>query len=217
MSRLAKEGLSLNIKPADKIKLNAFWDKLIYIQKITREELWKNVSITDHCNITRYNESRFSADYPVLQIHIQLDKIVTLRSIINGICIADDRKTWDFNLETLETLGDSKETPEIVHSIFCFSYYRPEFFEEKVLFTYYSSVILGFYSTDIKFEYSHDTVHSINYFTIYIIKEEDQKSLISIFMHLNPNTLLSLVSKNVIKKKIKNWSESLRKYLNGRK
>ena len=217
LARLTKEALTLNIKPVDKLQLKGFWEKLIYIQEITRERIWRDISITDYCKITRYNDSKYSTDYPVFQILIELEKITPLQSIINGICKVDDRKTWDLHLETLETLGESHENPEIIHSIFKYSYYRPEFFEEKVLVTYYNSVILGFYSTDNVFEYSGDTVRSINYFTIYIIKEKDQKSHLSIFIHINPNTLLALVSKNIIKKKIIDWSESIGKYFNSLK
>lgn len=108
----------------------------------------------------------------------------------------------------MENCTKNSEKTQIIHSVFEYSLYKPEFYEE-VDFSFHNSVLIGFQSSKMDFEYSPGAVACITYFSLYFVKEKEGKTCMTVYFHADPKTSLVLISKKVVTQKITMWSESL--------
>ena len=81
----------------------------------------------------------------------------------------------------------------VIHTIFQYSFYRPEIFEQQIIGTLNDTVIIGLYSYNGNFKYSEGTIPLTTYFSLYFIREFEGKTQINVFREYSFLRILSLV------------------------
>ncbi|OMJ67586.1 hypothetical protein SteCoe_35209 [Stentor coeruleus] len=212
VNKLRNEALNLSIDYLNRDKNTDIWDKALYAHGIHQNDM-KKLAETEKFSIETFESSKYSSDFPILKISFTLDNYVRLITIINAITTYENRHKWDSAIKIMENYIEDPEKLKIIHSVFEYSLYKPEFYEECVTSLFHNSVLIGVQSSKMDFEYSPDTVACITYFSLYFIKEKEGKTCMTVYLHADPKTSLALISKKVVTQKIIKWSENLASYL----
>ncbi|OMJ84341.1 hypothetical protein SteCoe_14566 [Stentor coeruleus] len=212
VNKLRTEALNLSINYLNRDKNIDIWDKALYAHGIPQKDM-KKLTETEHFSIDIFESSKYSSDFPIIKISFTLDNYVRLITIINAITTYENRHKWDSAIKLMENYIDDPEKTRIIHSVFEYSLYKPEFYEECVISLFHNSVLIGFQSSNMDFEYSPGAVACITYFSLYFIKEKEGKTYMTVYLHTDPKTSLVLISKNVVTQKLTFWCENLTRYL----
>jgi hypothetical protein len=184
--------------------------KINYCQEIVRSPNWKTVIESEDIDLHIYRQSKFLADYPIIRATIRFSGYISLSQIFDAFSSFSKRRKWDTNLKMYEKFDVNNN---FYHSVYEYSIYKAEFYEEKEIGLFLNSVVISFESLDRIYGQTEGTVLAHNCFSLYFIKEIQKKTEMSIFIHIDPKTELALLSKEVVYKKTKAWCESLKSHL----
>ena len=212
VSKLKIEADMIGIQDFKEYKNENFWDRFSYIENISIEDKWKTLQQNSFFHIKSYSQSKYCSEYPIIKISIYLSKTQPLASILNSIFNFENRKKWDSNIELLESIKINDDH-SVIHTIFQYSFYRPEIFEQQIIGTLNDTVIIGLYSYNGNFKYSEGTIPLTTYFSLYFIREFEGKTQINVFLHFNANSAFTLNFKKLAYKRIEIWAESFRNHL----
>lgn len=212
VNKLRSEALHLSIDYLNRDNNSDIWDKALYAHGISEVDM-KKIAETEKFSIDLYESSKYSSDFPIFKISFTLDNYVRLITIINAITTYENRHKWDSAVKIMENYTKNSEKTRIIHSVFEYSLYKPEFYEEYVISLFHNSVLIGFQSSKMDFEYNPGSVACITYFSLYFVKEKEGKTCMTVYFHTDPKTSLALISKKVVTQKMTMWCECLAGYL----
>lgn len=106
-----------------------------------------------------------------------------------------------------------EEKDGLLHTVFEYSIYQAEFFEELFLFTHEEKAGILLKSSSEGFEKNEKFIRPKTLFSLYSVKENDGNSIIEIFSKIDPKTFLAVIVVDLVKDKILDWGESFFKHL----
>ena len=96
LSKLKQEASTLRITHFDKIAYAELLEKIVHLQKITKDRNWKQITSSDKLKIESHKDkdknNRYSPGCRIIKIIINLHIAISLKPILNSICSFEHRK-----------------------------------------------------------------------------------------------------------------------------
>jgi hypothetical protein len=179
------------------------------LKRIERLNQIKNSEVlheTSCLKLETLSQGDVTIEIPVYKLSLEFPFYIPLKKILDSVLLGKTRQEWDEKLVLVEDL----ET--VFHSIFEYSIYSAEFYEEVFKFTHENSVGVMLRSVG-GYEKSEKFIRPVNHFTLYNISEKNENSFIEIFIKIDPKTFMAVIVQQVLKENVLAWGEKLYQFL----
>lgn len=207
IKNLSKEPEFLSIKQLFQVP-----EIFLTLKRIERLNESNNTAVlheSSNLKLESLSQPGLQMEIPVYKLTLDFISYVSLSKIIDSILNFNVRKEWDDKLVLFEN------NENVLHSVFEYSIYSAEFYEEVFKFAHENTVGVLIRSIG-GFEKCEKFIRPFNHFCLYSITEREERSVVEIYLKIDPKTFVAIIVQEVLKENVVAWGEKLYKYLSSK-